>query len=364
MADSPYRNKHIVRELTGAINEAAADLPPVKIMHVCGTHEHELGRHALRQLLPENIALIAGPGCPVCITPAAAIATAIKLALHESHPILCTYGDMVRVPIADGHLLGARGRGADVRIIYGPREALRIAKENPDRNVVFFSIGFETTAAAVASILLRPLPDNLLLYTSHRYVPAAVEAIAGMEDSEIDGYLLPGHASVITGSVAYRYLPERFGLAAAVAGFEPVDILAGVLSLARQLKEDKPDVVNCYPRAVKDEGNLKAQEAMHKAFVVADGDWRGIGTLPGTALVPNERYARHDALARLGIDEQPAEDIMPGCSCHLIMLGRRQPSDCALFRKVCTPENPQGPCMVGGEGTCRAHYLYPEGEDV
>ena len=364
MAKLPYRDRELVRSLTEALAEAADGLPHTKIMHVCGTHEHEICRYSLRQLLPDNISLVAGPGCPVCITPAYAIATAIKLAFMEPQPIVCTYGDIVRVPIPNGSLFEARGNGADVRIIYGPREALRLAEANPDRTVVFFSIGFETTAAPVASTLKGDLPKNLLIYCCHRYVPAAVEALAAAEDSEIAGYLLPGHASVITGWRAYEFLPKRYGLPAAVAGFEPVDILAGLVSIVRQIKSGRPAVANCYPRAVRPEGNTSAQRIMESVFERGDALWRGIGVLPGTGLHLRDEFKKLDALEFFGIEEEQAEDIMPGCSCHLIMMGKRLPDECSLFGTACTPENPQGPCMVGAEGTCRAHYLYREACDV
>jgi len=360
MIDALYRSKNLVAELAGALTQAAENQPPMQIMHVCGTHEHEIGRHALRQLFPTNLRLIAGPGCPVCITPASAIVTAMHLAELPGNPILCTYGDIVHVPTRSGSLIEARGRGADIRLIYGPREALRLALENSNRPVIFFSVGFETTAAPVAGLLLSPLPKNFFIYTCHRYVPAAVEALASQDEGQIAGYLLPGHASVITGTVAYEFLPSRFGKAAAVAGFEPVDMLSAILSLVRQLKEGRPMVANCYPRAVAAMGNQKAQELLNRVFEINDAAWRGIGVLPKTGFALRKEFDAHNALVHFGLGEIPAEDLMPGCSCHLIMTGRRQPQECPLFGKKCTPDNPQGPCMVGGEGTCRARYLYPE----
>jgi hydrogenase expression/formation protein HypD len=342
------------------MREAAAGLPSLKIMHVCGTHEHEIGRFALRSLLPDNVRLIAGPGCPVCITPASAIATAIKLATQSPAPILCAYGDIVRVPTPAGSLLDAKSRGADLRMVYGPRDAVRLAQENPLREVVFFSVGFETTAAPVASLILAGLPENLSLYCCHRFVPPAVLALASGGSGEVSGFLLPGHASVISGFAAYDFLPKRFHKASAVAGFEPLEILSGVVSILRQIKQDRPTVANCYSRAVTAEGNQKSQAALAGAFVQTDADWRGIGTLPGTGFSLHEKYKSKNALTRFGIPEEKAEDLMPGCSCHKIMLGLAEPEDCPLFSKACTPESPRGPCMVGGEGTCRAHYLYPE----
>jgi len=359
-----FRQPALVRELAAALNGEARGLGPLKVMHVCGTHEHEIGRYALRKLLPSNLALVAGPGCPVCITPASAIATIMHLALSDKRPVVCAYGDIVRVPVEEGSLLATRKNGADVRIVIGPRDAIRTACENPDRPVVFFSVGFETTAAGVASLLAGRCPDNFFVYCCHRYVPAALQAIAADPDNPIDGYLLPGHASVITGARAYAFLPERFDRPAAIAGFEPVDILSGLLSLVRQIRTNRPAVANCYPRAVRTEGNLRAQEAMDRVFFRSDASWRGIGVLPDTGLILRKGYAQLDALTALGMEERQAQDKLPGCSCHLVIMGRSLPEDCKLFKTACTPEDPKGPCMVGAEGTCRARYLFPEDEDV
>lgn len=363
MGPNLYRAGELVAGLTQALAEAARGLPPVRIMHVCGTHEHELGRYALRQLLPANLKLIAGPGCPVCITPAAAIATVIRLARLDPAPIVCAYGDIVRVPIASGSLWEAKAEGADVRMVYGPRDAVRLAAENPDREVVFFSIGFETTAAPVAALMRSELPRNFFIYCCHRWVPAAVAALAADRESEVAGYLLPGHAAAISGSAAYDFLPAKYGKAAAVAGFEPVDIMAALVSLARQLRQGRAAVANCYPRAVRPEGNRRALELLDLVFARTDAAWRGIGTLPATGLEPRPEYERLDALLHFGVEPAAAEDVMPGCSCPLVMVGRREPEECGLFGRACTPESPRGPCMVGGEGSCRARYLYPERED-
>ncbi|MDP8223761.1 MAG: hydrogenase formation protein HypD [Candidatus Lernaella stagnicola] len=364
MSANPYRDKQTIRDLTEALRGEAAGLPPMSIMHVCGTHEHEIRRHALRQLLPEHVRLVAGPGCPVCITPASAIATAIELARLPERPIVCAYGDIVRTPIRTGSLFDARGEGADVRVVYDLREPVRLARENPSRRVIFFSIGFETTAAPVAVLLRGELPANFFIYTCHRWVPAAVEALAQNDDGVIAGYLLPGHAAVITGQVAYQFLPEKYSRAAAVAGFEPAEILAAMLSIVRQVKSGRLTVANCYARAVRREGNQRAQEVLFEVFKIGTAAWRGIGELPGTGLHLREAYERYDALGATGVAEATdVEDVMPGCQCHLIMVGRRMPEDCALFGGECAPDHPKGPCMVGGEGTCRAHYLYPEEPD-
>jgi len=358
---NPSRDPKIVKRLAASLHELMRGLPLTRVMHVCGTHEHEIGRYALRQLLPDNLKVIAGPGCPVCITPAAAIVTAANIAKADPKNILCAYGDVLKVPTGKGSLLDAKREGGDVRLVYGPPDAIRLAAEHPDRNVVFFSVGFETTAAPVAALLQGDVPRNFLIYTCHRYVPSAVKAIASQNDGTLAGFLLPGHASVITGPEAYRFLPEKFGCASAVAGFEPADILLGLDYIARQIRDKRPDVENAYPRAVSPEGNPRAQAVLADVFDLVDAPWRGIGVLPGTGFSLKADYAHLNALPRLDMEEEPAEDIMPGCSCHLVMLGKRDPADCPLFRKVCTPSDPHGPCMVGTEGTCRAWFVLGAG---
>ena len=239
-----------------------------------------------------------------------------------------------------------------------------MALEFPDRNVIFFSVGFETTAAPVAAVFKARLPDNFLIYCCHRYVPAAVEVLTSVDDGNISGYLLPGHASVITGTGPYKFLPERFNRAAALTGFEPIDILAGLLSIVRQIKQGHPIVDNCYKRAVRNSGNKKAQDMLSEVFDLVDANWRGIGMLPGTGFELRAPYKRYDALDYYKMEEIQAEDVMPGCICHLVLTGQSTPDECKLFGKACSPLNPQGPCMVSNEGTCRAHYLYPEEIDV
>ncbi len=361
MDPAAFRDRTVVRDLSRALAEIARGHDRIRIMHVCGTHEHEIVHYGLRQLLPENVELIAGPGCPVCITPAGVIATAAKLARLPERPILCTYGDMVRVPAPGGSLLAQRGDGLDVRVIYSIRDVISLARKEPDRRVVFFSVGFETTAAPVAGVIRAGwLSDNLSILTCHRYVPAAVIALAAAADIDIQGFLLPGHASVITGIEPYRELAETYGISSAVAGFEPVDILAGILSIVRQIAAGTPTVANCYPRAVRDEGNPVARRMIDEVFDCTDGAWRGLGVLPGTGLVLKPAYRGLDALARFNVELVEAPDTEPGCLCHLVLIGKAVPEECPLFTAACTPENPRGACMVSNEGTCRAHFLFPE----
>jgi len=362
-----FRDRNLVRRLAAKLASVAAGLGHVRIMHVCGTHEHELRRFALRQLFPPNVELIAGPGCPVCITPAAAIITARRFALADGKHILAAYGDVLRVPTTEGSLLDGRRDGGDIRLIYGPADAVRLAAGNPDRTVIFFSVGFETTAAPVAAMLKGALPEmqkNFFIYTCHRYVPSAVEAIVAQDaERDLSGFLLPGHACVITGAVAYQYLADPWGRAAAVAGFEPVDILRGVLSIVEQIRDGRAEVANCYERAVRDEGNRRAQAFIGEVFDCVDAVWRGIGVLPRTGLVLKPGFERLDALTHFGVEEAEAEDLMPGCICHLVMMGKRRPADCPLFGAACRPTNPRGPCMVSREGTCYAWFSFGEGPD-
>jgi len=358
-AEALYRNRELTARLSAEIGKEVSGLGSLRIMHVCGTHEHEIARTALRQLLPADFTVIPGPGCPVCITPASFIETAIQLALCDEHPVLCTYGDMVRVPGPSGSLLEARGRGADIRIVYGIREAVATAVKYPDRPVVFFSVGFETTAAPVAAVIAGGVPENLYLYACHRYVPPAVEALTLLADN-IHGFLLPGHASVITGIEPYRNTAEVYGKAAAVGGFEPVDILTALLSIVRQVKTARPSVANCYTRAVRDGGNPKAMECMNRVFETTDAEWRGIGVLSGTGLDLSPEFAFLDARSRFDVDQADEPEESSGCRCSEVLLGKVKPADCPLFSDVCTPRSPRGPCMVSNEGTCRAAFLYPE----
>ncbi len=237
---------------------------------------------------------------------------------------------------------------------------MKLALENQKRTIIFFSVGFETTAAPVAAVLKAGLPDNFLIYCCHRYVPTAVEVLTAGDEGMIAGYMLPGHAAVITGTGPYGFLSERYNRAAALTGFEPVDILAGLLSIVRQIKQGRPIVANCYKRVVRNSGNIKAQEMLSEVFTLKDASWRGIGILPGTGFELKDAFKRYSALDHYGIEEIPAEDNMKGCICHLVLTGRSLPKDCNLFGNICVPQNPQGPCMVGSEGTCRANYMYPE----
>lgn len=346
------RDKKIVSDLAKAIK---AELPPkrhIKIMHVCGSHEHSVQRWGLRDILPERLEIVSGPGCPVCICPAFEIGEAIALARRGI--IVATYGDMVRVPTTYGSLLMEKASGADIQVIYSPLDAVSIAGKHPEREVVFFSVGFETTVAPAAAIVAAgDLPDNFSLLTSHRLTPPAMELLLGIGDVQIDGFVAPGHVSVIIGADAWGIFPRAYHMPVVVAGFEPVNVLLGLLMLVRQIKKDTARLENAYTQVVRPEGNLAAQRAIKEIFDVVSAWWRGIGRVPRSGLALKPHLSSIDARKRFGISATPEkQELPPGCSCHLVMLGKIYPRQCPLFNSKCTPGTPYGPCMVSQEGTC------------
>lgn len=332
------------------------DSAPLTLMHVCGTHEHEIGRHGIRALLPPGIRLLAGPGCPVCVTPAAAVLHAAAIA-RRHQAILATFGDMVRVPAAGTSLAEERARGLDLAVVQGPAQALALAQKHPERKVIFFSPGFETTAAPLAALLATRVPENLYIFPVHRLIPPGLAALLGSGKLAAEGLILPGHVLTITGTADYDFLPRQFGLPAVVTGFEAEDILASILWLVRQ-RGHAPSVGNLYPRSVRAEGNPKARALMDKVFETVDADWRGIGLLPRTGLALNAEFARFDAARAWPAEAPPAPAAEPGCRCGEVLLGAIEPRDCRLFGTACVPDRAIGPCMVSEEGTCRAAWIW------
>ncbi len=363
-AHDNFRRRDLVEGLASAIALAARGQGPVRIMHVCGTHERSVNRFGLRDLLPANVRIVAGPGCPVCICPLADLAAARKLALKPG-VILATFGDMLGVPGREGSLMDTRRLGADLRIVYSVSDALSLATSNPEREIVFFSIGFETTTAPTAAVVAgledRPVP-NFSLISSNRVVPEALDFLLASGDLSVDGLLLPGHVSVIIGAGAYRFLVDRHQVPCAIAGFEPVDLLAGILEILEQRRSGKPAVHNSYSRAVLPEGNPKAKALMSKVYEPCDAVWRGLGVLPGTGLRLRPAFSRYDALIKFGIEGGgEGEDPAAGCLCAKVMVGLEEPAACPRFGGECVPESPVGPCMVSDEGTCRIHFEYGAG---
>jgi hydrogenase expression/formation protein HypD len=332
---------------------------PLNFMEVCGTHTVAIFRHGIRSVLPEGLKLLSGPGCPVCVTSIKDIDTAIAIARTQD-AILTTFGDMMRVPGGSQSLMEVRAEGADIRIVYSPLDSLKIAKENTGKKVVFFSAGFETTApsaAATVSEADRLGIPNFYLYSVHKVVPPALEALLLSDDVRIDGFILPGHVSTIIGINPYRFIAEKYSIPCVVTGFEAGDILGGISMLLKQTIEGKASVEVEYKSVVKEEGNPKAIKFIEDVFEPCDSYWRGIGSIPGSGLKLRKKWSHRDAEEAFTL-EVPAVSEPRGCMCGLVLRGIKMPSECPLFAKVCNPDKPVGACMVSSEGSCAAYYRY------
>ncbi len=334
---------------------------PLRIMEVCGGHTFAIVKYGLDQLLPAALEFVHGPGCPVCVLPRHRIDAAVNLA-RRSDTILVTLGDMIRVPGTRGSLQQVRAAGADVRFVYSPLEAVQIARDNPDRQVIYFAIGFETTAPMTALLIAQARNariDNLLFHINHVLIPPAMNLLME-KGARIDAFLAPGHVSVVTGIEIYTSIVRRFRTPVVIGGFEPVDILNAVLAILRQLRQREIRVENAYARSVRPEGNRRAQELMERCFLVRDDFlWRGIGRIRHSALRLKTEYAAVDAEIVRAEDCPPATEERPsGCICGAILSGHAGPADCPLFAAACTPQTPQGSCMVSNEGACAAYYRY------
>jgi hydrogenase expression/formation protein HypD len=352
-----YRDAGAARRLADAI--ARRVTKPWTLMEVCGGQTHAIVRFGIDELLPPGLTLLHGPGCPVCVTPAEYIDKAIELAMRPE-VILCSFGDMLRVPGSRGDLLGARARGADVRVLYSPLEALEIAGRNPAREVVFFAVGFETTAPANAMACHRAKREsvqNFSMLASHVLVPPAIRSILEAPGSRIDGFLAAGHVCTIMGYEEYEPLAARFHVPIVVTGFEPLDILEGVYRCVGQLEGGRAEVENQYSRSVRREGNLAAQAIMKEVFRLVSRHWRGIGELAESGLGLSEAYADYDAERRFG-PVHAAEEQAGECISGLVLRGERKPHQCPAFGTRCTPEHPLGVTMVSGEGACAAYYRF------
>ena len=339
------------QDIIKIIHSLAPPDKKIRIMNVCGSHEHTIAFSGMRSLMPENLEIIPGPGCPVCVCPESDIINAIELSNHED-VILVTYGDMLRVPTQKGSI---RAEGKNFRMITSPFEAVNIAKSNPDKKIVFFSIGFETTTAPTAGILEMGVPENLFILSSHRLTPTIMEILVKNAEIGIDGFIAPGHVSAIVGSNAWNVFSEKYGIPTVVAGFKAENLLLGIMEILRQLKNGKAETSNVYKGVVKPEGNIQAQKIMNKYFEVSDVNWRGIGYIPGSGLELRDKYSKKDAKKVFELEEVK-ETKIPGCICGTIVLGKAYPSACKLFRKACTPQTPKGPCMVSMEGACNIWY--------
>lgn len=354
----PKRARGLIDTLDRLVERS--DHAPVSLMHVCGSHEQAIAKFGLRASFPRNLQVIMGPGCPVCVTDVPEVDEAVALARQGIR--VATYGDMVRVPGTSQSLADAKADGARVDVIYSVTQAVELAK-SVDEEVVFFASGFETTAVATAAVLLDDPPDNFSVLSAHKYIPPVMEIVAEMPETKIEGFLAAGHAATITGSAVFEKFVERHGLPVVIAGFEPLDVLAGLVKLVELINEKQPRVVNAFPRCVTREGNVNAQKLLWKAFRPTGGRWRGIAHVPNGNLRLRDELARYDARKRFSIDASSLWDHAPAklvqqCQCGDIMAGIASPSDCALFGKECTPDNPVGACMVSAEGTCKIWHQY------
>jgi hydrogenase expression/formation protein HypD len=346
-----FRDPDLAKRIAENIKMLAPKKDTVKICHVCGTHEWAITHFGIRSLLPSNVEVIAGPGCPVCIVPASEIDEAVQIA-KKGVAVTC-FGDVLRVPGSKASLLDAKADGAEVRIVYSVGDAVKMAKKEPDKEFVFFAVGFETTSPSTAVEILSNPPENFSFLVSHRLIPPAMKLLVEMKDLNLNGLIAPGHASTIIGLKPYEVFPEKYHVPVVVAGFEPLDILFAIYMILKQLSENKPRLENEYVRAVHWDGNVKAQELLRKVFDVEDGKWRGLGSIPSSKNKFRKEYAVYDAHSKYDVKVEHGVDLQPGCKCHLVVIGKIKPSDCALFMKTCTPQKPVGACMVSSEGTCR-----------
>lgn len=352
-----YRDPELAKKYLDEIKRTVTQ--PWSIMEVCGGQTHSLVKNGIIDMLPKEISMIHGPGCPVCVTPLNLIDKAIHLALNED-VILCSFGDMLRVPGSKINLLEAKAKGADVRVLYSPLEAVKIAKDNPDREVVFFAVGFETTAPANALSVIHAHRENVTNYSilaSHVLVPPAMKAVIDDDESQIDGFLAAGHVCTIMGNAEYYPIAEHNNVPIVVTGFEPLDVLQGILMVLRQLEAKKAGVENQYSRIVKEEGNKNAQNMIFEVFEIKDQMWRGIGEIPQSGYAVKKEYEAFDAIKKFNITIEEVPEH-PDCISGQIMKGIKKPYECAQFGKTCKPSFPLGAPMVSSEGACAAYYHF------
>ncbi|MFH1540061.1 MAG: hydrogenase formation protein HypD [bacterium] len=356
-----FRDGDVAKQLIKRIRALTDGGGPLTFMEVCGTHTVEFFRSGLRGALSGAVNLISGPGCPVCVTPNRVLDKAVAYA-GMPDVVVATFGDMVRVPGSRSSLEKAKAEGGDVRIVYSTTDALELAKRHADKRVVFIGIGFETTSPTVAAAIMQAKREgvgNFAVLCAHRLIPPALEALSSSgETNEIKGFLCPGHVSTIIGSEAYSSIAEKHRIPCVVAGFEPLDMLQGILMMAEQVRSGRAEVEVQYTRAVRPEGNRKALAMLEKVFFKpADSEWRGLGTIPKSGFGIREEFTGFDAGRRWPVEIPPPEEN-PGCRCAEVLLGKIVPTECSLFRKPCAPESPVGACMVSSEGTCAAYYKY------
>jgi len=359
-----FRDKSIIRGLLTEIDKISARLKsPIKIMEVCGTHTMTIHRFGLKKLLQDaGVEMLSGPGCPVCITPNDFHEAAIESVTSRTDFILTTFGDMTRVPTKKGSIqTTVPAKGSRVQIVYSPEESLEVARNSPEKDVVFFGVGFETTVPAIAISITDAYEEGLKNYsvlTALWMIPPPLRAIVQAENIAVQGFLYPGHVSAIIGEKPYRFIARQFGIPGSIAGFEPGDILLAILSILKQIEDDKPTVANEYARVVRPEGNLQAQAVIEEILETKDAHWRGLGSIPRSGLRPKKQFAAFDAEVKYDLRIKAGSEDLPGCRCGEVLQGKASPPECPLFAKTCNPESPYGPCMVSFEGACLAYYKY------
>ncbi len=358
-----FRDPALARRLARTIARVTKEIgrTPVSVMHVCGSHEQAIAKFGLRATFPKELNVIMGPGCPVCITDMPEVDEGVALA--RQGVVVASYGDMLKVPGTRRSLADAQAEGARVEVVYSASQAVELARHLPDKQVVFFATGFETTAVGTAAVLKANPPENFSVLSAHKYIPPVMEIVAEMPETRVEGFLAAGHAATITGWGIFEGFVERHGIPVVVAGFEPLDILAGLAKLVELVRDRAPRVVNMFPRCVTKQGNRRAQEELWSVFRPLGGRWRGIAHVPNGNLRLRDEWAHRDARRRFSIDLAALWDEAPAglaqqCICGDIMSGISSPSDCALFGKECVPDTPVGACMVSSEGTCKIWHQY------
>ncbi len=354
---SEYRDSELGKRLIDRIHHRSTK--PIRLMEFCGGHTVAIFKHGIRQLLPKTIEMLSGPGCPICVTANIDLDKAIALA-HLPNVIIITFGDMLRVPGSHSSLQLAKAEGSDIRIVYSAQDAVYIARDNPDKSVIFIGIGFETTAPTIAASILQAEEEgvnNYHILCLHKLCPPIMKALLDLGEVRLNGIICPGHVSAIIGSYPYQFIPDDYGIACVVSGFEPLDILLSIDMLVNQIETEQYKVEIAYRRGVKPEGNKQATQLLNTVFEVSEANWRGIGVVPLSGLRLRKRYERFDAERKFDINPGPSSEAK-GCLCGSVLRGVSTPLDCKLFRRSCTPEHPVGPCMVSAEGSCATYYHY------
>lgn len=347
-----------IDKLQCGLKDSAFGLPQINLMEVCGTHTHAIARFGIRKLLPENVQLLSGPGCPVCVTSNETIDKMIALTKIPNVTV-ATFGDMMRVPGSTSSLMKEKANGADIEIVYSPLDAINIAKKSK-KEVVFLGIGFETTAPTTAATIIRAQDlalANFSIFCAHKNMPGALELIASDKDVKVDGLILPGHVSTITGLGMYDFLAAKYKIPGVVSGFEAFDIIKAIEMLVSQISKKEAKIENAYPRGVRAEGNVTALKLIDEVFETCDSNWRGLGNIAQSGYKIRRKYCAYDAENKFNIKAEPTKENT-ACKCGSVLKGIIQPSECPLFGKTCNPQNPIGPCMVSSEGSCSVHFKY------